>query len=86
MLCLTTVSFDIFVLEAFYALHCGLSIVLTADGIESNPKMISYYIEKYCADVIQMTPSRLRMLREYDKNLTCLSKVKVLWLEEKFSF
>ncbi len=78
MLCLTTVSFDIFVLEAFYALHCGLSIVLTADGIESNPKMISYYIEKYCADVIQMTPSRLRMLREYDKNLTCLSKVKVL--------
>ena len=78
MLCLTTVSFDIFVLEAFYALHCGLSIILTADGIESNPKMISYYIEKYCADVIQMTPSRLRMLREYDKNLTCLSKVKVL--------
>lgn len=74
--CLTTVSFDIFFLESIMALYKGLTVVLADDNEQRNPKLMARLIEDNNVDMIQMTPSRLQLLLNYDKELVCLKNVK----------
>jgi len=76
ILCLTTVSFDIFLLESLMALIKGLTIVLADDEDQQNPKRILSLIKDNSIDIIQLTPSRMQQLLNYDKNLLSLKNVK----------
>lgn len=60
----TTISFDIFILESLLALTKGLKIVLAREEEQRNPKLLDKLIIDNNADIIQATPSRMKMLLE----------------------
>ena len=85
--CLTTISFDIFFLESIVALNKGLTVVLADEEEQRNPKLMAKFIQDNAVDMIQMTPSRMQLLLNYDKELTCLKRVKEIMIGgEAFPF
>ncbi len=80
MACLTTVSFDTFLLESLMALYKGLTVVLGNEDEKCNPKLMAKLIQDKAVDMIQMTPSRLQMLLNYDKELSCLKNLKEIMI------
>ena len=85
--CLTTISFDIFFLESIVALNKGLTVVLADEEEQRNPKLMAKFIKDNAVDIIQMTPSRMQLLLNYDKELICLKSVKEIMIGgEAFPF
>lgn len=78
--CLTTVSFDIFFLESIMALYKGLTIVLANEDEQRNPKLMAKLIRDNAVEMVQMTPSRMQLLLNYDKELSCLKSVKEIMI------
>lgn len=78
--CLTNVSFDIFFLESIMALHKGLTVVLANEQERRNPELTSRLIRNHAVDMIQMTPSSIQLLLNYDKDLVCLENVKEIMI------
>ncbi len=78
--CLTTVSFDIFILESLVALHKGLTVVLANEDEQHNPKLMARIIEDNSIDMIQITPSRMQLLLNYDNNVAFLKNVKEIMI------
>lgn len=78
--CLTTVSFDIFFLESLMALHKGLTVVLANEDEQRNPKLMAKLIKNHSVDMIQLTPSRIQLLLNHDKSLSCLKNVKEIMI------
>lgn len=78
VLCSATHAFDIFFVESIFALTKGMTVVLAKEEDGRNPKKLLEIIEHYDVDLIQMTPSRMRMIAHYDpelknfKNLKCI--------------
>lgn len=68
----TSHTFDIFFLESFLALYKGLTVILATDKERTNPKKIIQLLSKYEVDFLQMTPSMMKMVEMYDKQLQCL--------------
>jgi len=62
ILCSTSVSFDIFVLEALLPLWYGLTVVLASDEEQSRPELLNRLIVGQEADAIQTTPARLQRM------------------------
>lgn len=71
VLCSTTHSFDIFVLEMFLPLLNGHTIILANESECSNPKLLYELIKK--SNFIQMTPSRMQLLIAAVPNLSFLN-------------
>ncbi|OGI07988.1 MAG: hypothetical protein A2Y40_06660 [Candidatus Margulisbacteria bacterium GWF2_35_9] len=78
--CFTTVSFDIFFLESIMALYKGLTVVLANEEEQRNPRLMVKLIEENNVDMIQMTPSRMQLLLNHDKELSCLKNVKEIMI------
>lgn len=64
ILAITTMSFDIFVMETFLPLCKGLTAVLVDENDIYNPKMLRQVIKDKAIDILQFTPSRMNMLLE----------------------
>jgi amino acid adenylation domain-containing protein len=62
MLAITTLAFDIAVLEIFLPLSCGASIVIAASEIVNDGVALAGLIERCGASVLQATPTTLKML------------------------
>ncbi|WP_372339124.1 amino acid adenylation domain-containing protein [Cohnella sp. WQ 127256] len=62
ILTLTSISFDIFVLESLIPLAAGMTLVAPAQERERDLRSLEQYIAEYPVKTIQLTPSRLRML------------------------
>lgn len=85
--CLTTISFDIFFLESIMALCKGLTVVLANEDEQRNSKLMAKFIQENAVDMIQMTPSRMQLLLNHDKELICLKNVKEIMIGgEPFPF
>ncbi|PEF55822.1 hypothetical protein CON32_23545 [Bacillus cereus] len=69
IICLTTVSFDIFFLESIMALCKGLTVVLANEHEHNNPKLIKKLISNHNVDIVQLTPSRASLLLSYSKDV-----------------
>jgi amino acid adenylation domain-containing protein len=78
MLCLTTVSFDIFVLETILPLLNGIKIVLTDTAGHKDIQELSRLIREQQVDFIQITPSHLRLLLASAPEERVLENTKVL--------
>ncbi len=78
--CLTTVSFDIFFLESIMALYKGLTVILANENEQRNPKLMAALIQDSDVDMIQMTPSRMQLLLNHDKELLCLKNIKEIMI------
>lgn len=77
-LCLTTISFDIFVLEAVVPLLYGMKVVLTVKGEDINGVKLSETIVRNNVDIMQTTPSRMLLLLNDDAFISALHNVKAV--------
>lgn len=59
---LTTIGFDIFILESIQALCTGATIVLADKEAQDNPIKAAAEIIQQKADIVQFTPTRLRLM------------------------
>ena len=72
----TTICFDIFVLESYLPLQKGLTIVLATEKEQNDIKLLNSLCLKYNVNIIQTTPSRMNLLTNnyeycrYFENLT----------------
>jgi amino acid adenylation domain-containing protein len=78
MLCLTTVSFDIFVLETLLPLLSGKRIVLAGTAEVRDPHTLCRLIREQQVDFMQLTPSHLRLLLASGADDGVLQERKVL--------
>lgn len=78
--CFTTVAFDIFFLESIMALYKGLTVVLANEDEQRNPRLMAKLIHDNAVDMVQMTPSRMQVLLNHDKELSCLKNVKEIMI------
>lgn len=78
ILAITTICFDIFILETLLPLTQGMIVVIAPNNYQKNPKLQSRLIQQCNIDIVQMTPSRLQLLEVYDNELLCLKNVKVI--------
>ncbi len=62
IIALTTISFDIFVLETHLAFAKGLKIVIADEREQNNPLLLKDVILTNNVDMLQSTPSRLKLL------------------------
>ena len=73
---ITTISFDIFVLETLLPLQKGLKVVIANENEQNNPKLFNDLCVKNNVNIIQTTPSRFQALisdlnsLDYMKNVT----------------
>jgi amino acid adenylation domain-containing protein len=78
ILALTTISFDIFVLETLLSLIKGLKVIIADENQQRDPKLLNEVILKNNVDMLQITPSRLKLLMTGAKSISCLKELKVI--------
>ena len=73
---ITTISFDIFVLETLLPLQKGLKIIIANENEQTNVKLFNKLCKKNNVNIVQTTPSRFKVLisnsdeLDYLKNIT----------------
>ncbi|UCH94100.1 MAG: amino acid adenylation domain-containing protein [Candidatus Aminicenantes bacterium] len=72
ILALTTISFDIFLLETLLPLTCGLKVVIASEHHQKDPQLLTELIMDNKIDILQVTPSRLKLFLQDSGNLECL--------------
>ncbi len=78
--CFTNYTFDIFFLESVLALYHGLTIVFADEEEQNNPKRMAAMLIKHNVNMIQMTPSRFKMLQLADPEFDCLTGMKTIMI------
>ena len=82
----TTISFDIFVFDSITSLVNGLTITIANEEEQRHPKLLNKLIEKNDIELIQTTPTRMKLLIENINEVPNLSNFKKIVLSgEKFS-
>ncbi|MGV2417436.1 MAG UNVERIFIED_CONTAM: amino acid adenylation domain-containing protein, partial [Paenibacillus polymyxa] len=76
ILSLTTISFDIFVLETILPLLTGMTVVLGDHQHQVDPQALGELITHHHIEMLQMTPSRLQMLLDHEAGSHALQGVK----------
>ena len=76
----TSMSFDIFFLESVMAIIKNMTIVLADEYEQKNPRAMSKLIYDSGVDMLQLTPSRLQLLLNYDRDLCCLKNIKEIMI------
>lgn len=75
---LTTISFDIFALEAFVTLTQGSCLVLANEQQQQNPQACIELIQNTGVTCVQITPSRLQLLLQAQSAEKALAGVSTL--------
>ena len=75
---LTTIAFDTFALELFVSLCFGKEVILASEEEQRNPDLLKKLIYNNNVELVQMTPSRLKLLYNYDNEFRFLENVKIL--------
>jgi fengycin family lipopeptide synthetase D len=78
ILALTTISFDIFVLETLVPLARGLTVVIADETRQMDALLLNRWIETQGVDMLQMTPSRLKLLVQDPETARCLNGISEL--------
>lgn len=87
VLALTTFSFDISILEIVFPLTRGMTIVFATDDVVKNVRKLANFIYENQIDVLQMTPTRIRLLLLGNRSKKWLTNVsKLLIGGEVFPF
>ncbi|WP_431088386.1 amino acid adenylation domain-containing protein [Paenibacillus sp. 8b26] len=76
ILSLTTISFDIFVLETILPLLSGMTVIIGDRRHQTDPQELGELIVTHQIDMLQMTPSRLQMLLDHDEGAHALQGVQ----------
>lgn len=76
--CMTTASFDIFLLETLLCLSQGGCVVLAGDGETAAPGAIAQFLRDGRVNCLQMTPTRLQLLFSDRSAADVLGQVETL--------
>ena len=76
----TTMTFDIFLVEAVLSLARGMQLYLAEDRETNDPQLLTELIEHNKIQVIQTTPSRMRLCLHGTKRKEYLKYLKVIIL------
>ncbi len=76
--CFSAETFDIFFLETILALIYGMTVVLADSEERKNPRMLIELLQRQEINVVQMTPSMVKMLKIIDNTLNSLKNVEVM--------
>ncbi|MCK4261465.1 MAG: amino acid adenylation domain-containing protein, partial [Halanaerobiales bacterium] len=76
ILSLTTISFDIFVLETVLPLTKGLKVVIATEEEQVIPELMNKAIIKHEVDMLQATPSRMQLLLSDESSLQGLRRLE----------
>ncbi len=74
---LTTISFDIFVLETWLPLNCGMTVILAGKRHQKDPWELGKLIEESGVQMMQATPSRMNWLMQAAGG-ACLRKLETI--------
>ncbi len=77
---ISTVAFDMFIVETFVPLLSGKTIILSNAEEQKIPTSISHLITKHQVDFILTTPSRMELLFMNDDTKKCLRNLKIMQL------
>ncbi|WP_342548711.1 amino acid adenylation domain-containing protein [Paenibacillus sp. FSL P2-0089] len=80
ILAVTSMSFDIFLVESLLPLTRGMKIILATDDEQRNPERLKSAIKKYQIKMLQMTPSRLNLLIQGTEDTGFLQGVQEILL------
>lgn len=80
LLSITTISFDIYELEMWLTLVSGATMCLANDNECINACLLNDFCVKNNVDVIQTTPTKLRMLLNQDSNKAYIKNFKKILL------
>ena len=80
ILALTTICFDIFVLETLLPLSKGLRVVIADEETQRDSRLLSELIIKNRVEMVQMTPSRMMLLLEGSGNRECFDVLKTIMI------
>lgn len=78
---LTSVVFDVFILDVFHALLSGASFILCAPDVLKDPKQMAEHIQTFAPAIISSTPTIWSMITPYLKskqNIRAISTGEVL--------
>ncbi|MDQ1351767.1 MAG: Amino acid adenylation protein, partial [Acidobacteriota bacterium] len=78
MLSLTTISFDIFILETLVPLAQGLAVVMADEKHQKDSYLLKQLLQVQCIDMIQATPSRLKLLMQERDSAKALNGISEL--------
>lgn len=76
MVSITTICFDIFVLEFWGALTSGMTLVLANEKEQNDSKLLNKLCLENNVNMIQTTPSRFKMLLETEENSDFIKNMK----------
>ncbi|WP_312886186.1 non-ribosomal peptide synthetase, partial [Paenibacillus plantarum] len=75
---LTTVSFDIFVLETLLPLTLGMQVVIADEQEQKVPDRLHRLLVEHQVDIIQATPSRIRLMLEQSHSEALFHQISLL--------
>ncbi|GGG07044.1 hypothetical protein GCM10010912_59630 [Paenibacillus albidus] len=78
ILCLTNMSFDIFIVESLLPLSLGKEVVMAEEKYQRNPLILANLIRNEKIDMVQMTPTSMSMLLQFKRNNHCLLHLKLI--------
>ncbi|MFA4133149.1 MULTISPECIES: edeine biosynthesis hybrid PKS-NRPS EdeI [unclassified Brevibacillus] len=78
MLAVTTISFDIFLLETIVPLTKGMTVVIATEQQQADPQVLKELILQEEITFLQLTPSRLQLMLEEKSNLHALDSLKAI--------
>lgn len=76
--CFTNFTFDIFFLEAVLPIYMGLTVILATASEESNARKMAALLKKHEVNMIQMTPSRIRLIQMVDNDFECMKGLETI--------
>lgn len=65
ILCLTTVAFDIFIMESLIPLARGMKVIIATEENQLNPTFVAQLVHKHKIHMLQSTPSRIKLFLKY---------------------
>lgn len=77
---ITTMCFDIFVLESLLPLCTGMKVVLANNEEQNNPILLNELCLKNNVEVIQTTPSKFKLLMSENTAIEYIQKMKIISL------
>ncbi|MCB2311586.1 amino acid adenylation domain-containing protein [Clostridium tagluense] len=78
ILCITTMCFDMFVLETLVPLIQGLKVVIASEEERNNGDKLGKVLEKNNVEIMQSTPSRINVLLDSNGFVNAMKSLKVL--------
>lgn len=78
ILFLTSPAFDIAMVEYLIPLFLGMKIIIASEFSRKNPKSLFLTLNETKPNIVQMTPTMIKFLKLYDKQLVSLKHTKMI--------